>query len=119
MSGWRPIWLLDSDYDLSGLRAGNDVLHGIEERELGPVIGLRLLHLQCHFGVDTLALAQRGADVTGLDFSGPAIEAARGLAAELGLASNFVQSEHLCGSSGFERRIRLRVHHLGDDRVAA
>ena len=83
----------ESDYDLAGLRAGHYVLHGIEERELGPVAGLRLLHLQCHFGVDTLALAQRGADVTGLDFSGPAIEAARGLAAELGLAAKFVQSD--------------------------
>ena len=82
----------ESDYDLSGLRAGNHALHGVEERELGPVKGLRLLHLQCHFGVDTLALAQRGAEVTGLDFSGPAIEAARALAAELGLAARFVQS---------------------------
>jgi SAM-dependent methyltransferase len=83
----------ESNYDLSGLRAGNYALHGIEERELGPVKGLRLLHLQCHFGVDTLALAQRGADVTGLDFSGPAIEAARGLATELDLAANFVHSD--------------------------
>ena len=48
--------------------------------------GLRVLHLQCHFGVDTLKLAQRGATVVGLDFSPAAIEAARKLAAELGLA---------------------------------
>ena len=82
----------ESNYDLTGLRAGHHVFHGIEERELGSVKGLRLLHLQCHFGADTLALAQRGADVTGLDFSEPAIEAARGLAAELGLAANFVCS---------------------------
>ena len=45
-----------------------------------------MLHLQCHFGADTLSLAQRGARVTGLDFSEPAIAAARGLAGELGLA---------------------------------
>ncbi len=83
----------ESDYDLNRLRAGSYELHGIEERELGPVTGLRLLHLQCHFGVDTLALAQRGAAVTGLDFSQPAIEAARRLAAELGLAADFVQSD--------------------------
>ncbi len=83
----------ESNYDLSGLRAGHHVLHGIEERELGPVTGLRLLHLQCHFGVDTLALAQRGAEVTGLDFSRPAIEAARRLAADLGLAAKFVHSD--------------------------
>ena len=83
----------DSDYDLAGLRAGHHALHAIEEAELGPVAGLRLLHLQCHFGIDTLALAQRGAIVTGLDFSGPAIEAARGLADEIGIAANFVQSD--------------------------
>jgi len=83
----------ESDYDLSGLRAGHHALHGIEECELGPVKGLRLLHLQCHFGLDTLALAQRGAEVTGVDFSGPAIEAAQGLAKELGLAANFVRSD--------------------------
>ena len=82
-----------SDYDLRTLRLGDCALHGIEERELGPVTGLRLVHLQCHFGVDTLALAQRGAEVTGLDFSGPAIEAARRLAAEIGLDSKFVHSD--------------------------
>ena len=83
----------ESDYDLSGLRAGHYALHGIEERELGPVTGLQLAHLQCHFGVDTLALAQRGAVVTGVDFSAPAIEAACGLASELGLAANFLHSD--------------------------
>ena len=58
----------------------------MEEAELGDVAGLRALHLQCHFGADTLTLAQRGASVVGLDFSPAAIEAANDLAAELGLA---------------------------------
>ena len=44
-----------SDYETDRLRQGNYVLHAIEERELGPVAGLRLLHLQCHFGIDTFA----------------------------------------------------------------
>ncbi len=73
-------------YDLAPLRAGRGRLNAIEETELGDVRGLEVLHLQCHFGADTLALAQRGARVTGLDFSGPAIAVARGLADELGLA---------------------------------
>lgn len=73
-------------YDLAPLRAGHGRLNAIEEAELGDVRGLEVLHLQCHFGADTLSLAQRGARVTGLDFSGPAIAAARGLADELGLA---------------------------------
>jgi len=82
-------------YDLSDLRAGRGRLHAIEEAELGPVQGLRVLHLQCHFGRDSLTLAQRGAEVVGLDFSPAAIAAANTLAAELGLAgqARFVESD--------------------------
>ena len=82
-------------YDLTGLRAGRGRLNAIEEAELWPVDGSRVLHLQCHFGADTLALAQRGATVVGLDFSSPAIAAARQLAAEVGLAdrARFVQAD--------------------------
>ncbi|HKX10972.1 MAG TPA: methyltransferase domain-containing protein [Stellaceae bacterium] len=82
-------------YDLAALRAGRERLNAIEEAELGPVAGLRILHLQCHFGRDTLILAQRGAEVVGLDFSAPAISAARKLAAELGLEgrARFVEAD--------------------------
>ena len=83
----------ESDYETDLLRRGPYLLHAIEENELGPVAGRRLLHLQCHFGIDTLALAQKGAVVTGLDFSAPAIAAARGLAAETGINATFVQSD--------------------------
>src|SRR3546814_8505618 len=48
---------------------------------------LPILHLQCHFGIDSLILAQRGARVTGLDFAPAAVRTARALAAELGLDS--------------------------------
>ena len=72
-------------YDLASLRAGRGSLHPVENAELGDVRGLRVLHLQCHIGADTLALAQRGASVVGLDFSPAAIEAAQALATELGL----------------------------------
>lgn len=80
-----PIHLGSQAYELAPLRAGRGRLHTIEESELGPVEGLRVLHLQCHFGRDTLTLAQRGADVVGLDFSEPAIAAAKDLARDLGL----------------------------------
>src|SRR5262245_35673136 len=82
-------------YDLSALRAGCGQLNEIEEKELGDVRGLRVLHLQCHFGCDSLTLAQRGAEVVGLDFSRSAIEAARNLAAELGLTAQarFVEAD--------------------------
>ncbi len=82
-------------YDLGTLRAGRGVLNPVEEAEIGDVAGLEVLHLQCHFGADTLCLAQRGATVTGLDFSGEAIAAANALAGELGLAgrARFVQAD--------------------------
>jgi SAM-dependent methyltransferase len=83
-------------YDLAPLRAGKGQLNPIEEAELRPVAGQRVLHLQCHFGRDTLALAQRGAaEVVGLDFSPEAVRAARALAAELGLAdrARFVEAD--------------------------
>jgi len=77
-------------YDLASLRAGEGRLYPIEESELPLVVpdgwqGLRVLHLQCHFGADSLTLAQRGATVVGLDFSMPAVRQARALAAELDL----------------------------------
>src|SRR5580704_3212941 len=89
------VHLKGPDYDLSALRAGCGRLNAIEEAELGPLRGLRVLHLQCHFGRDSLTLAQRGAEVVGLDFSAPAIETARKLACELGLAARarFVEAD--------------------------
>lgn len=82
-------------YDLAALAKGTARLNAIEEAELGPVAGLRIAHLQCHFGRDSLILAQRGASVVGLDFSTPAIDAARALARQLGLQdrARFVQAD--------------------------
>ncbi len=77
---------------LDRIRAGAR-LNAIEEAELGPVAGLRVLHLQCHFGHDSLVLASRGANVTGLDFSPPAIAAAQENALALGLPARFVLSD--------------------------
>ena len=89
------IHLAAPGYELASLRRGQGRLHPIEEAELGPVTGLRILHLQCHFGRDSLTLAQRGAQVVGLDFSGEAVRAATVLAAELGLSdrARFVEAD--------------------------
>ena len=87
---------LEADaYDLTPLRQGRAALHPIEEAELGDVAGLKIAHLQCHFGRDSLTLAQKGASVVGLDFSGAAIAEARRLADELGLAdrARFVEAD--------------------------
>ena len=98
-------------YDLTPLREGRAVLHPIEEAEMGDVAGLKIAHLQCHFGRDSLTLAQKGAEVVGLDFSGAAIAAARDLARELGLAdrARFVEAdlydapEAFAGEAPFDR----------------
>ena len=82
-----------SGYDLALLRTGRDRLNAIEEAELGPVAGLRVLHLQCHFGRDSLILANRGAEMTGLDFPAPAVAAARAFALEMKLGARFVQAD--------------------------
>jgi SAM-dependent methyltransferase len=60
---------------------------------LGPIEGLRTVHLQCHIGTDTLSLARLGARVTGLDFSPVALDEARALVAETGDAVDFVESD--------------------------
>ena len=65
----------------------------LDKRYLGDVSGRTLLHMQCHIGTDTLSWARLGADVTGIDFSAPALEVARSLATDLGLDARFVQSD--------------------------
>ena len=85
-----PIHLQSEFYDIEGFRSGRDPIRAFEDAELGPVEGKTLAHLQCHFGLDSLAWARRGARVCGLDFSQPAIDTANALAAELGLDAEFV-----------------------------
>jgi len=86
------IHLRSAYYDLEAFKAGQSSLHALEIEELGNVAGKTMLHLQCHFGIDTLSWARRGADVTGADFSTEAIAAARRLAAETGAAARFIES---------------------------
>src|ERR1700744_984418 len=74
---------------------------------LGDIRGLRGVHLQCHIGTDTVSLARLGASMTGLDFSAPAVAAARELATSTGADAQFVQGDvyaapDLLGPGGFE-----------------
>ncbi|MBD8528099.1 class I SAM-dependent methyltransferase [Pseudomarimonas arenosa] len=82
-------------YDVEGFLAGNSSLREIERAELSDVAGRRLLHLQCHFGLDTLSWARLGAKATGVDLSPVAIARARELAARTGLNAGFVCSNVL------------------------
>ncbi|MYS86004.1 class I SAM-dependent methyltransferase [Embleya scabrispora] len=89
-----PIHTASEFYDVAGFVAGKDALRDFELAEVGDVAGRTLLHLQCHFGLDTLSWARRGAVVTGLDFSEPAVAAATDLAARIGVdTARFVTSD--------------------------
>ena len=68
-----------SFYNLAGFKAGENVLTPIELNEVGDVKGKKMLHLQCHFGMDSLNWARLGADVTGVDLSDEAIKEAKQL----------------------------------------
>lgn len=89
---WTGIHEKSEFYDIEGFKANPLRLHPIEQEELGDVRGKSLLHLQCHFGMDTLSWATLGATVTGADFSDKAIDLARKLSAETGIPANFVCS---------------------------
>jgi len=82
---------LTSDfYEMDSFRAGKSSLKEIELALLGKVEGKSILHLQCHFGQDTLSLARMGAQVTGIDFSDKAIHEAQKLAEELSIEATFI-----------------------------
>lgn len=95
-------------YDVQGWLAGKDSLGAIELGMLPELQDKRLLHLQCHFGQDTLSLARRGAVVTGADLSSRAIERADELAGLAGLQGSFVHSDvyslpqHLDAAAGYD-----------------
>lgn len=92
----RTTYHLKSDfYDVAGFLEGQNSLKTLELGLLGDVKGKRILHLQCHFGQDSLSLARMGAEVVGIDLSDAAINAAEDLAKQMGLAdkAKFVCSD--------------------------
>ncbi len=92
-NSWAEVNAASESYDVEGFKAGKQGLNPLEVEEVGDVSGKTVLHLQCHFGKDTLSWASRGAIVTGADFSDRAIEMARALAKDLGIEATFVQSD--------------------------
>jgi SAM-dependent methyltransferase len=85
-----PLHAASDLYDLEGFKRGRRDIRPFEHDELGPVVGLDLIHLQCHIATDTLSWARHGARVVGLDFSPNAISIATTLAAECKLEADFV-----------------------------
>ena len=80
-------------FKLQRFRSGEEVLQSFELDEVGDVTGKSLLHLQCHFGMDTMAWARRGAQATGVDFSEKSIAMGRTLAADMGIDVDLVCSD--------------------------
>lgn len=77
-------------YDLEGFMKGKSSLNEIELELLGDIQGKSILHLQCHFGQDTISLSRLGANVVGVDLSDKAIESAKQIAQETQSNTRFI-----------------------------
>ncbi len=89
-----PLHVASALYGVDSFRAGRTTVEPFEVALMGDVAGQRLLHLQCHFGLDTMGWARdHGASAVGLDFSEPAVAAASGLARDLGIDATFVHAD--------------------------
>lgn len=99
LANWNeraPAHAESADYGTSQLIANPDSLSDVvtfDLPRLGDLSGLKVVHLQCHIGTDTISLARLGAEVTGLDFSEQAIEQARSLAERANVNATFVQAD--------------------------
>jgi SAM-dependent methyltransferase len=89
-NAWTRAHVKSKFYDVDGFKRGDNRLDAVVRAGLGDVRDKSLLHLQCHFGLDTLNWARLGARVTGADFSEEAIATARALAREIGVDAHFV-----------------------------
>lgn len=91
----RTLWNALTDVHIKSYRVdefknGESTLDQIQLSEVGEVKGKSLLHLQCHFGLDTLSWAREGANVTGIDFSEKSVAYANQLKAEVDVAARFI-----------------------------
>jgi ubiquinone/menaquinone biosynthesis C-methylase UbiE len=92
---WNELTTLHAEssfYNIDSFKKGKTSLNHIEIEELGDILGKKLLHLQCHFGMDTLSLARQGAEVVGIDISDTSIQKATELSNELNIPAKFIRS---------------------------
>jgi SAM-dependent methyltransferase len=94
-------------YDVAGFKATRSGLDAEVLAGIGDLAGKSVLHLQCHFGMDTLRLAMLAADVVGVDFSPVAIAKARALATELAIPAQFIESDIYALPEVLDRRFDL------------
>lgn len=88
-----PIHANSTLYDLNSFKKGKSSLNSIEIEELGDVKGKNLLHLMCHFGMDTLSWGRLSAHVTGVDLSDISINLAKQLSKEIDTPATFIASD--------------------------
>ena len=111
-----PIHVASREYDVeSFVREPTSIsaMVRFDQELVGDVTGKTLLHLQCHFGRDTLSWARLGARVTGLDFSPRAIEAARDLAKRAGIEARFIESELYDAPNALDERFDIVYTSMG------
>jgi len=79
-------------YDVKKFKKTLCSLYPLDLKLLGDIKDKKILHLMCHFGMDTISMAYKGADVTGVDFSDDAIKFAKELSTEVGVQAKFICS---------------------------
>lgn len=89
-NNWTKIHSKSNFYNVSGFKHGETSLRKVELAELTDVTNKTMLHLQCHFGLDSLSWARKGAQVTAVDLSPEAIKVANQLSNELKIPVNFI-----------------------------
>jgi len=132
-----PIHARSKLYNLEGFKKGKTSLFSIERNELKNVKNKTLLHPLCHFGMDTLSWARKGAIVTGVDISDKAIKTAKKLSKEINQPATFIASDFyklpevldkkfdiifmsygvLCWMSNLKKMAKIVKHFLNDGGV--
>lgn len=88
-----PIHAKSPLYNLKAFKKGTTSLQDLEQKEIGDVKGKTMLHVLCHFGMDSLSWARKGAIVTGVDISETAISLAKKLSQETHTPATFLCSD--------------------------
>jgi len=111
-----PLHVASEFYDNESFKNTANSLTKIELAEIGELTGKKVLHLQCHFGQDSISMAKKGAKVTAVDFSAEGLKVARNLAKEMGVEVNFVESNVLtiCWLPDLDDWAKIVNHFLAD-----
>lgn len=88
-----PLHLQSARYPVEAFLGGKQLIDPLEDALLGDIKGRSVLHLQCHFGLTSLSIARRGAEITGLDFSQAAIDAATDISHRAGVPAQFIKGD--------------------------